>query len=202
MLILSLDISTKTGWSLVSKSSSIDAEPSIEKYGRIESEKSVDELGPYPFSYIYLADCLSRDICNLIINYMPDFIVIEETNKGKNRYSQKMLEFIHCKLLDRLIDTKFSFSTVYVNTSDWRKALGIYLTKDDKKNNSKVNKAKRQGKSKKELGLKGKVTRKHIAVRYINDRFGLTFKQKDNDVAEAICIGLAYCNGIPTCDGK
>lgn len=202
MWVLALDISTKTGWSLIHKEEGQDEQVSIGHYGRLVAEKSVDEWGEYPFNYLKLADHMAKRICELVQEHSPDFIVIEETNKGKNRYTQKMLEFIHCKLLDRLADTKYANTVNYVNTSDWRKSLGIYMTKEDKKNNAKVNKAKRQGKSKKELGLKGKITRKHIAVRLVNDKYGTNFKQKDNDTAEAICIGLAFCNDIPVCDGK
>jgi hypothetical protein len=55
---------------------------------------------------------------------------------------------------------------------------------------------------KKALGLKGRVTKKHVAVIEANRRFGLDFKQKDNDIAEAILLGVAYLSGAPICDGK
>lgn len=83
---------------------------------------------------------------------MPKTIVIEETNKSKARYPQKCLEFIHKSLLSLLEDTRFE--VVYLNTSTWRKTLGQHATKEDIKNNAKVNKAKKEGKSKRELGLK------------------------------------------------
>src|SRR3990167_5851122 len=201
MRILALDISTKTGWSIIVKSDLCNY-PTIEKYGRIITEKSVGEFGEYPFNYLKPADHIAKRIYDLVDEHIPDCVVIEETNKSRARYSQKILEFIHCKLLDKLCNTNFISKTFYINTSDWRRELGIYMTKEDKKNNTQVNKAKRQGKSKKELGLKGKITRKHIAIRVVKEKFGIDFKQKENDIAEAICIGIAFCNNPPVCNGK
>jgi len=36
----------------------------------------------------------------------------------------------------------------------------------------------------------------------VNNRFGLALKPKDNDIAEAICLGLAYALGAQVCNGK
>jgi Holliday junction resolvasome RuvABC endonuclease subunit len=133
----------------------------------------------------------------------PDIIVIEETNLGRNRYSQKILEFLHHDILLWLKCNK-NIPVKYVSTSSWRKSLKLFLTKDDKKNNTKVNKANREGLSKKELGLSGKITQKHISVRFVNALFKLEFKLKDNDIADAICLGWAYqtTNNILVCNGE
>ena len=93
---------------------------------------------------------------------------------------------------------------VYVNTSDWRKVIGGNLTKADKAMNIKVRKLKKAGNKEalKALGVRGKVTKKHVAIRYVNATFGLDLKMKDNDIADAICQGTAYFLGVKHCDGK
>jgi Holliday junction resolvasome RuvABC endonuclease subunit len=199
MKILALDISTKTGWALFSEE---EKGPTLSKHGHIISPALNTFESKYPFNYLDLAAQVAGAIFNVIDDEQPDRIVIEETNKGKQRYSQKMLEFIHCTLIGYLKEHKPTTPVLYVNTSDWRKALGVYLTKEQKKNNAKLSKAKRQGISKKEIGIKGKITRKHVAVEMVNQQFGLSLKQKENDTAEAILLGLAFCRGVPICDGK
>jgi hypothetical protein len=49
--------------------------------------------------------------------------------------------------------------------------------------------------------VKGKVTTKHLAVRLVNSVYGLGLKQKDNNDADAICLGLAFFAGAQPCDG-
>jgi hypothetical protein len=39
---------------------------------------------------------------------------------------------------------------------------------------------------------RGKIGKKHLSVRYVNDIFGLDFKIKDNDIADSICLASSY----------
>ncbi|MDE2425744.1 MAG: hypothetical protein KGO96_07540 [Elusimicrobia bacterium] len=110
------------------------------------------------------------------------------------------MSFLHIKIYEVLIKLKIDF--YLVSSSDWRKTLELRLSKDDKKNNKKVNEAKRSNKSKKELGLKGKITWKHLSVRMVNELFGLNLRQKENDQSDAILLGLAYIKGAKICEGK
>lgn len=202
MKILALDISTKTGWALLE--GSMGAQPVVVSHGHACSGATVEKLSsdPYPKNYIYTTNYVTGLIMVRYDQFLPDVVVIEETNKSKARYSQKLLEWLHLNTLNQIYRHAHQCPIVYINTSDWRAANGIYMGKEDKKNNSKVNKAKRQGVSKKDLGLKGKITRKHLAVRAVKDKFGIEFKQKENDVAEAILLGTAYFLGAPHCNGK
>jgi hypothetical protein len=52
------------------------------------------------------------------------------------------------------------------------------------------------------LGIKGKVTKKHLSVRWVNETFGFNMKVKDNDICDAVCLGSAYIKGCKVCDGK
>lgn len=148
---------------------------------------------------------------------LPNVFVIEETNLGKSRYAQKTLEFIHCKVVEMLRRNQYLLEemwpkVVYLSSSEWRKNLKLILTKEEKKANAKLAKAKREAAAigakldKKKLGIKGKVTKKHVAINYVNTRFGWTgtkneLKQKDDDIADAICLGCAYVNNAIPCDG-
>ena len=201
MKILALDISTKTGYAVLTQH---PGEPiGLVQHGLIQNPKKINEYGDYPFSYHAAADNMAKELWSVVTAVNPDVIVIEETNSSKARYTQKILEFIHCSFLTQAYSPgKSPPQIVYISTSTWRRNLGLTLSKEDKKNNAKVNRAKYAGKSKKELGLKGKITPKHLAVAYVNERFGLTLKVKDNDRADAICQGLAFLNGAETCNGE
>ena len=203
MLILALDISTNTGYALLQ---SDGAYPVL--YGNIWNDEPVHSFGEYPWSYLRAAESIAKKISGLAVQHNPDKIVIEETNKSKARYTQKILEFIHCSVLKEFAGTKFEGNIAYISTSIWRRQVGIELTKEQKKANAKLSKAKSKAggkltyEQKKTLGLKGKTTKKHVAVISVNERFDLKLKQKDNDIAEAILLGLAYLQGAPICDGK
>ena len=41
---------------------------------------------------------------------------------------------------------------------------------------------------------RGKISKKHLAVRMVNDLYGKQLKLKDNDEADAILMGQAYVN--------
>lgn len=200
MKLLSLDISTKTGFAI------IDTETQeLLEYGKITAGH-LDEYGPFPRNYSKLAQFLAKELCSLIEKVKPDTIVIEQTNMGRQRFTQKCLEFLHCAFL---LSVPESYDLVYISTSKWRSALQMKLTKEDKKNNSLVNKAKRVAAAtntsiqaqKSALGVRGKKTWKHLSVEFVNRKYNKEFKQKDNDVTDAICLGLAYLAGAPHCCG-
>jgi hypothetical protein len=205
MIVLALDISTKTGYAVLNENLDL-----ISK-GLVRLPKKINEYGPYPWCYYTAAKDMADSLMELFVFHKPDFVVIEETNGSRARYTQKILEFLHYAFLSSFFapDLPDRFSKIkYVNSSEWRKVLGMLLSKEDKKNNQLLNKAKRNAKNsgldldKSKLGIKGKVTKKHLSVRYVNGKFGLALKIKDNDIADAICLGTAYISGANVCDGK
>lgn len=209
--ILTLDLSTSTGWAF-SNTSPGQATFNID-YGVIKLDKPIHEhAATYPWSYLLAVAALVSQIEQLVEGLHPDIIVIEETNGSRARYTQKVLEFIHFGVLQMIakyiVNKNFKAQVVYINTSDWRKVLGLHLTKDDKKKNAKLAKAKRDALKKgekldkKKLGIKGKVNKKHVAIRFVNDKLGLELKAKDDDIADAICLLLAYLADAPHCDGR
>jgi hypothetical protein len=211
MKILCLDLSTHAGYAFLEGERG--EKPKLIKYGTIHLGKSVVEYGPYPYGYVLCARAQIGNLINLLMDD-PDVIVIEETNMGRNRYTQKLLEFLHHELILRLEDIAYrrkagggSLEVVYLDSSEWRSNLGLKMSKEQKKLNAKLSKAKREAAEagskldKKKLGIKGKTTAKHLAVAHANESYDLKLKVKDNDAADAICLGLAYCNNATPCDG-
>jgi hypothetical protein len=209
-LALSFDISTSTGWALLGDTGS-GSEIFLIEHGLLKETRD-PEMG-YPESFLEAAFRMAKKISQVYVSAsictVPLFVVIEETNQGKNRYSQKLIEWIHCLTLRLLWHESCPFDHIhYVNSSDWRRHLKVKPTSNDRASNKKLSQAKSKAKAKgakldkTSLGIKGRVTNKHLSVRYVNDRFGLNFKLKDNDTADAICIGAAYLEGVPLCTGK
>lgn len=206
MKILSLDISSKTGWTLLEGEQAPAALPKILERGRITVQdlgfESVINAGQYPWSFIRVATAMAVAIMGLVLQFSPDRIVIEDTSESKNRFAQKLLEWIHFAVLKELIANRVAVdSVIYVQVGSWRSTLDLRMTKEDKKNNANVSLAKRTGASKASLGLKGKVTKKHLALRFVETNFGLKLKVKDNDIADAICLGTAFLRGARPSEG-
>jgi hypothetical protein len=198
MKVLALDISTKTGWAVF-------VDGVLVEHGLVRLPKKIYEYGDYPWNYVQGAYSMGQ-LLFALTSKEPDVIVVEETNKSRARYSQKALEYIHCLFLYQVKSTNIPIK--YVSSSEWRKTLGLVMSKDDKKNNKKLKTAKQFAETtgakldKAELGIKGAVTKKHIAIRFVNNTFGFSMKVKDNDICDAICLGLAYLKGAKICDGK
>ena len=212
--ILSLDVSSKTGYAVLDIDEDEDKTllgMQLFDYGLVRMPTPLDEAGIYPWNYLAASKEMGVELCKLVAKYDPRVVVVEEVNKARARYSQKLLEFLHSALLNNLSNITNGVQTpavFYLSTSEWRSRLEIRLSKEDKKNNGKLNKAKRNAGGdvrlvdKKILGIKGKVTPKHLAVRYVNEKFGLDLKIKDNDIADAVCLGKAFALGARPCDGQ
>lgn len=188
--ILSLDISTKTGWALLEVNSTEKPYVILKQYGVLNITNK-DRIDYKHFSIRSLEAMIgaaiekSNLVGKLIDRFNPTRIVIEQTNKGRSRWSQKLLEWMHLMIL-LTIDKKTMQWPYFIDTSRWRSILGVTMTKDDRKHNKLVKLKK----------VRGKITPKHLAVRQVNDWFGLDFKQKDNDIADAILIGTAHAREI------
>lgn len=214
MKVLALDISTKTGYAVLE--GEVNQIPQLKSFGKIETHQKVFDYGGYPFSFLFAAEDIVGRVMQLILDTKPDVIVVEETNLGTfSRYKQKILEFLHCSFL-RAFHTTFVENhhangvkpeVYYISSAMWRSAIGLQMTKEDKKNNALLSKAKKlsveTGKSldKGSLGIKGKINKKHLSVRYINTNFGKDFKMKDNDITDGICLGVGFFLGAKVCDG-
>lgn len=191
--ILSLDMSTKTGYaSVVSGPNGIV----LEAYGTIPQIHTPD--GAYPESFIDWANAVFDKIYELIDCFAPDVLVIEETAAGsKAIYTQKILEWIHFLVAKFIKETKIK--AIYLMTEQWRRETGCKMTKEESKHNKQVKSYKEKNSTKiaySESGKRvGRLTRKHINVRRANEVFGefltVPLRKKDEDTADSLL--LAYC---------
>ena len=183
MRLLALDLSTKSGWALYEDSNYVES-GSLEKVDLVNFNVNDDpnKQLEYPKNVMDGARAIARAVQALVHTKNPDLIVIENSVKGRNRHTQRLIEWFHFCVLEKLYDDNRKF--IYMDPSEWRKNVNLRLTKEDKKNNTDVNKGKKRG----------KITRKHLSVRMANSLFNLKLKVKDNDEADAICLGWGYIN--------
>lgn len=192
--ILSLDISTKTGYALLE--SSVDGIKLLE-YGKLEQIHTPD--GPYPNSFVEWAERCFNEVLRLIVEFKPDILVIEETASGsKSIYSQKILEFIHYLVAKYIQCSKIK--CVYLMTEQWRRETGCLMSKEESRHNKEVRKYKEKNGSKIAYNTEGKrvgkITRKHVNIRRANEIFGQFLKEplrrKDEDKADSLLLGYTY----------
>lgn len=187
MRLLALDLSTSTGWALFE-------DGKLSDQGRL-TQVFVDDFNVnahpnksagYPANLISAAETVAWLVEEKLAETEPDHVVLENTVKGRNRHTQRILEWIHLDVLRALgryqMDHNAGLTYSYMDPSEWRKVLDLRLSADDKKNNKEVKAGHKRG----------KVGKKHLAVRLANERFGLSLKLKDDDVADAILLGLAH----------
>jgi hypothetical protein len=207
--LLSFDVSTKTGFAVINET---QGKVDLVERGLLKLPQKVSEYGSYPWSYLEAAQAMASMLMEKVYVVEADVLVIEETNLGRQRYTQKVLEFLHLALLLEINRMSNRPEVYYLSTSKWRSALGLSFNTADKRNNKLLRKAKdraelvgtaaKLAEEKKALGVKGKVTPKHLAVRYVNDKFGLALKIKDNDQADAICLIMGFLAGAEHCTGN
>lgn len=180
MRVLGLDLSTKTGWSIFENGEYIDsgALPKV-LIDDFNVNKDPNKSSKYPYNIMDAADKVAKQVQDLIVNKIPDHIVIENSVKGRNRHTQRWIEWMHLYVI-KIIPAGFNWN--YLDPSEWRSTVGLKLNKEQKKNNRDVSQKKKRG----------KVTRKHLSVNMANEKFGLKLKLNQNDIADAILLNLAY----------
>lgn len=174
MRLLALDLSTKTGWAILEDARLIAYDTII------YDDFNLKPLPP-PFDTIQKADAIAKEIVQVCFAFQPDCIVIEQTNLGRQRYSQKMLEHIHCVTLIFLVNNRFK-NIEYMDSSEWRTLEAVKLSEDDKKHNKELRRTKQRG----------KINLKHKTLELVNKIFDLELKMKNNDAADAMALGLAW----------
>ena len=187
-MLLSLDLSTAcTGWALFDSKTK-----ELLEYGVVKP-KVQPSLKKDPILFrVTKLQSIADQLYDLIIKIKGlKKIVIEEIVRGKNRINQKLLDGLHWVILTRIV--AFSEIIEFIDVIRWRKALNIVLTDEDKKVNAQHRKLN------KTVPARGKkyvvITHKHIAQRFVNEKFNLSFNlDKDkthSDMVDAIAIGWA-----------
>ena len=208
MKVLALDLALTTGWALLEGEINSDT-PKLLDYGAIKAPE-LDPSFSYPLNNIERVEELGKWIEQRVFLSQPDVIVIEQLNRGMNRHSQTLLAFIHHRVLISTIMLPFLQDSKihYLDSSSWRAAVKLGLTKEQRAQNLALSKAKSKAKKAKKpldkeaLGITGKITKKHLSVNLVNFTFGLELKKKDDDVADAVLQGLAYLKGAKLNYGK
>lgn len=190
MKILGLDLSSSSGYAIIDENGLL-LDKGLLTADKIQTAKSVTE----EYSFILGARNIAKKVRNVILKAgTVDYVIVEQTNLGKNRSSQKYLEFIHFAVLCELEDLGLEYKTYYCDTSKWRSGLEIKLSKEQRAHNKDLSEKKKKAKEKGDIvkvgSGSGKITWKHLSVNWVNSMFSLGFKIKDNDIADAIC--LAY----------
>lgn len=192
--ILTLDISSKTGYTLmVSSSSGIK----FEGYGTLPAIHEPE--GDYPCNYVIWANIVFIEINKLIQQYKPDCLVIEETVAGsKAVYTQKFLEWVHYLVACYIKESRIK--ATYLLTGAWRSEVGAKMTKEESKHNKYVREYKEKNSSKFAYDINGKrigkLSKKHINIRRANEVFGHFFdkplRKKDEDLCDSLLLGYCY----------
>jgi len=125
-------------------------------------------------------DQLSEIIRSYSKDYNIERIIIEEINAGKGGTKTiKGLSWLHGFLMVELGYDNYRFD--FVTSSGWRSDLKLKFSEEQRKFNKSLKKWD-----------KSKITYKHLAIVKVNEIYGTEMDYEDNDVAEAICIGLSY----------
>jgi hypothetical protein len=174
--LLCLDLSTNTGWAFFNSNKLIS-------YGLIEVEtpKINEPDRTYPGSWVIMALDMAHSISDVISDNNITHVLIEETNKSSrftSRYSQKCLEYCHAFLNYVLITLHPEVRIQYIDTSMWRKILNFPAIKKLPEYIEKM--------------PTGKTDYKWQSVILVNKLFKKEFKKKDNDICDAINLGLAW----------
>lgn len=145
---LALDVSTHTGFAVIDDEKTDQGRKvDLVGSGKLELPRPGDyPAETYPWNYLHAARAAAEVIVELVVKTNPDVIVVEETNLGKQRYSQKLLEFLHYALMnligERTTAGAVSAPVFYLTSSEWRSHLGMKMTKGDKSNNKLLKRAK------------------------------------------------------------
>jgi Holliday junction resolvasome RuvABC endonuclease subunit len=183
MIIIGLDLSFHSGYAVINANENSTV---LVEIGNILPKVEVHTDFLEDYRMMDKAISISKQAIELINKFKPDIIAIEQTNNGRNRTSQKGLEFIHYAVLSRIRDIQISNKVIYVDTSRWRSMLHIRLNKEQKKHNKDVKSGK----------IRGKITPKHLSVIWANQTFSLNLKLKDNDLSDALALSVAAYNTV------
>lgn len=191
MRALALDLSTKTGFAVFDNENLVEYGLLRVKVMDFNVNLDPNKSGLYPFNIVDAANEMGHKVASLFLRIKPNEVIIENTVKGRNRHTQRILEFIHKSTLEEL--RNLGTKPIYLDPSEWRSEIALRLTTEDKNNNRLVSQGKKRG----------RVTKKHLSVRFANAAYSLSLKIKDNDIADAICLGRAWQSrsGAPVWDG-
>jgi len=191
-VIIGLDLSTTcTGFAI------LDAEThALVSYGKLfPVTRGLTQYNKIEKKLIQM-DSIVKQIQEVIQQYKPIVILIEEITGSKNRLTQKTLDGFHWLVLQGLtphLDLVQFFDVT--GAAGWRTKLQLRLSDADKDHNKQaiqINKKLAKG-----TRPIPKIGPKHLACRYVNKKYGKDFNvdldESDADVCDAIAMTSAFC---------
>ena len=196
---ISLDISTNTGYAIFHDSNLIKYGCFTKKVSEYKADVKTYQDFPnsYPNNFIEVADAITVMCLKLIRLNDIQMVIIEHSEKGKQRLSQRLLEWMHLTLIRELNRNQIPYKYILVN--DWRKVVKCYVKywPDYQVWNKEVRKAKAKAiptkKGRKIAKIEGKrvshINQKKLSIIIANKEYDLDLK--NDNIADAINIGRA-----------
>lgn len=190
-IILSLDMSTTcTGWAVLG----IQSRQLLARGTLKPSTKGGVAKMVYPRQQLTKMVDLGHQILNLIENYKPHCIVIEEIAGSKNRLGQKTLDgchFVVMWIIEQYLDIVRYYDVG--GAVGWRTHLRMRLSDADKLHNKQAKVLNKRLQASQRLPI---YSWKHLACRHANARFNTCLDcdttVTDGDQADAISMGDAF----------
>jgi hypothetical protein len=176
--VLGLDLSSKPGYALLDEGKLTHLGTLFKLKDTVSNSVESEHLPD--FHLMAVAECVGLAVRQLLLEWQPDLVFIEQSNQGSGMSSMKGQEFIHFAVLQQIKANGYGLRVNYVYSSSWRSACGLKMTKEQRAHNKLV----------KAGAARGKIRPKHLAVQWANQTFGLSLLMKDEDAADA--IGIAY----------
>ncbi|MFW9951740.1 MAG: hypothetical protein ACFFKA_16615 [Candidatus Thorarchaeota archaeon] len=170
----------------------------------LKKKRTIERYDPsnHPVDFIEFVDNYIQGLVQELIDrgWLDQlyYIVIEQTNKGRDRWKQKLLEWLHYKLCTSIlfrgkITWKQNLKIAYIDTMEWRKILEIKVSTTQRRANKKIRKHNKEAKNNPELKRMIGITKnKDVAIEFCENKFNLCMNKKDNNIADAICVGYAW----------
>ena len=208
MKILALDLSIRTGGAVFNTASPqllVDAfdidfkhksplstnlmEKPLKLKSKVKRNLTKYDPSNHPKDFISFVREYIGQLLLKIYEIKPDEIVLEQTNKGRDRWRQKLLEWLHYELCTMIMLDLDPIKLSYIDTMEWHKILEIKLSKEDRLHNKKIRQNNKIEANQKMIGIKDD---KDVAIKWVRSKFGYELMKKENDIADAICLGYAY----------
>ena len=202
MRYIALDISSNTGYAVFDNDKLIAYDVFTRKVEGFKADiKAFTDLPDiYPYNFMKASQEVARLCHNAYGKYGCSMAVIEHPELGKQRLSQRLLEWNNLAVCQRF--QEFGIPFKYLLVADWRKRVQCYLRywPEHQKWNKEVGKAQKIAKKESEkLGRKvmakidgkvvSKINQKKLSIILANEKYGITIK--DDNIADAINLGRA-----------
>jgi len=199
MKFISLDISTNTGYAVFEENTLISFGVFTRKVKDYKADigtyKDLPEC--YPDNFLDAVDLITKECLRVIHEHGINIVVIEHPESGKQRLSQRLLEWIHLTLVRELKEQYIPFKYILVN--DWRNVVKCYLKywTEYRNWNKQVKKARNIAVPTKTGMLVPKIdgkrvsaiNQKKLSIIIANEHYDLDIK--DDNIADAINMGRA-----------